>query len=419
MTRAQLYSVIGASLASTAVVLGQAGSGGVSSAAVNEALVLAAKQRTAAAPAASTPAAASAPVPATAPPAIPAAAPTPAAAPAPAAAPTAGATPTPKPEPAHKQQPATARRTPSKIGHVFVIALSGAGVEQTFAAGSPAPYLATKLRPKGTLLDNYSPLGTADLPNYIALVSGQPPNVGTNAECPTYGAKGCSFPNTVLTLADEVTSAGGSWRAYAESMGNGTPPTQTCRHPDDGSADDTLHGRAADEYATRHNPFVYFHSLLDLGDCITNDVTLDKLDTDLGSARTTPTFSFIAPDLCDGGTETPCADGRPGGVPAADAFLQQWVPKIEASAAYRHDGVIMIAFVSAVPAAAGQPAPAAPPRTGVLLLSRFAKAGATVDTPYGPYDLLRSIEGLLALDPLGKAKGAASFVKSALPDALR
>ena len=34
-------------------------------------------------------------------------------------------------------------------------------------------------------------------------------------------------------------------------------------------------------YAARLNPFVYFHSLLDLGDCATNDVPLTELEKDL------------------------------------------------------------------------------------------------------------------------------------------
>ncbi len=44
-----------------------------------------------------------------------------------------------------------------------------------------------------------------------------------------------------------------------------------------------LMARPGDGYATRHNPFVYYHSLLDLGDCDQNDGPLDKLEA--GSRR--------------------------------------------------------------------------------------------------------------------------------------
>ncbi|MFL5843474.1 MAG: alkaline phosphatase family protein, partial [Solirubrobacteraceae bacterium] len=367
---------------------------------------------------------------------------------APAPAPVAAISPSPAPaapaaeEPADDEEPADTTPAadepePSKVGHVFVIALTGTGVEQTFGDASPAPYLAGELRPKGALLDNYTPLDKSDLTNYIALASGQPANEDTRAECATYrdfgsdakvdkkgivSGDGCVYPNTVLTLGDQVTSSGHSWRAYAEDMDKGEDPAVTCRRPDLPSEDPTLVGRPADQYATRHNPFVYFHSLLDLSDCLANDLTLATLTTDLESERTTPNLSFIAPNLCNSGTEAPCADGRPGGLPEADKFLQEWVPRIMASKAYKKDGLIMITFLSSAVTGAGVPpsdaaADAPPPRTGVLLLSKFAKAGGTSYAPYSPFSLLRSIEDLFALKPLAKAAKASSFAESVLPKA--
>jgi hypothetical protein len=410
MTRAQLYAIAALSLTSTTVVLA-GGGGDESSAAVREALARAAM---AARPA---PVVASAPVVAATPPPVPAVAPTPTPAPAAPSANTASPAPTPRPAKPRAKPPAAPK--PSKIGHVFVIALTGSGVDQTFAPSSPATYLVQRLRPRGTLLDNYVPLGSADLPNYLAFAGGRAPTPEMQSECPTYSdvahQTGCVLPNTELSLADQITASGRSWRAYEEDMASGPTGVQTCRHPDSGAADDTLHGRPGDGYATRHNPFVYFHSLLDLGDCLANDVALDQFGKDLGALRTTPNLAFIAPNLCNDGTETPCADGSPGGLAATDAFLAQWVPQILRSKAYRHDGLLMIAFLSGPP---GADAAVAPPRTGVLLLSRYAKPGATIDTPYDAFGLLRSVEDLFALDPLAKAGSATSFVKPALAAAV-
>ena len=433
MTRVQLGAVAALSLVSTGIVLAD-GSGTTSTAAVREALARVAAARRAApaadrrapAPAAPVPAAAAAG-------ALTASSVTPPApvASVPAVSPTSAS---PATTPA-KTSPAPAAPKPAKVRHVFVIALTGTGADATFGPGSAAPYLAQQLRPQGTLLDNYVPLDGSDLTNELALIGGQPPNPDTGAECPTFqdfpasakagksgvvSGAGCVYPNTVLSLGDQLTASRRSWRAYSEDMGNGPAGAQSCRHPDDGAADDTLHGRPGDQYATRHNPFVYFHSLLDLGDCQADDVTLDKLTTDLRSIRTTPSLSFIAPNLCDAGTEQPCVDGRAGGLPAVDAFLQAWVPQILRSPAYRRDGLLMITFLSSATtgaAAATQPAGASPPRTGVLLLSRYAKRAATIDTPYDPYGLLRSIEDVFALKPLAKAAGAASFARAALPAA--
>jgi hypothetical protein len=46
----------------------------------------------------------------------------------------------------------------------------------------------------------------------------------------------------------------------------------------------------------------------------------------------------------------PCPSGEPAGVQAADAFLQEVVPKIVASAAYSEHGLIVITFAAADPA---------------------------------------------------------------------
>ncbi|MCW3039855.1 MAG: hypothetical protein JWM31_1760, partial [Solirubrobacterales bacterium] len=48
-------------------------------------------------------------------------------------------------------------------------------------------------------------------------------------------------------------------------------------------------------------------------------------------------------------------------------------------------------------------APAAVPATGALLLSPRLRAGVTDDTPTGPYALLRTLEDLFGLPPLGHA----------------
>ena len=87
------------------------------------------------------------------------------------------------------------------------------------------PYLATTLRPQGTLLSGYSLLDTAALPNSIAAVSGQPPTAETKAGCPDYGK--CVYSVETLTLADQLGIAKFTWRAYMESMVNPKRPSPT------------------------------------------------------------------------------------------------------------------------------------------------------------------------------------------------
>jgi hypothetical protein len=47
------------------------------------------------------------------------------------------------------------------------------------------------------------------------------------------------------------------------------------------------------------------------------------------------------------GAGTPCPSGEPAGVQAADAFLQEVAPKIEASSAYKEHGLIVVTFGAA------------------------------------------------------------------------
>jgi phosphatidylinositol-3-phosphatase len=317
--------------------------------------------------------------------------------------------------------------TPSKIKHVFVIALESDGYDATFGTAAASSYLVHDLLPKGALLSQLHTLDDADLPNGIALVSGQPPNPQTQQNCPTYAdfpaaskpgsdgalaGAGCVYPVTTLSLADQVGSAGRSWRAYVQ----GTGEAKSCRRPASGAADATLTPSPSDPYATRHNPFVYFHSLLDLGDCTTNDVDLTKLDGDLSKVASTPALAFIAPDLCHDGSSDPCAAGQPGGTAASDAFLAEWVPKILASPAYKQDGLLVVTFDGVRAAAAGTPAPADPRRVGALLVSRWTKPGATDATSGDPYALLRTIEDLLGLAHLARAgaSGVHSYADVAL-----
>ena len=106
-----------------------------------------------------------------------------------------------------------------------------------------------------------------------------------------------------------------------------------------------------------------------------------------------------------------------GGLPAADAFLQAWVPKILASPAFKTDGLLIVTFAGSIAPPAAGAAPDAPVRNGALLVSRFAKAGSTDDAAYDPYSMLRSVQDLFALKPLARSAKATSFAATVLASA--
>jgi phosphatidylinositol-3-phosphatase len=349
------------------------------------------------------------------------------------------ASPEPAPASAPVEEPAAEEpaETPSApepevgpIKHIFVISLSSPGYEQSLGGQSQMPYLSTTLRPQGELLSNYALLGEAGIPNQIATISGQPPNASTTAGCSTYGefpptakasangvlsGSGCIYPVETLTLADQLSSSRLTWRAYVDGMVDATGSPANCVHPGPEEVETVVPGG----YTARQNPFVYFHSLLDLGDCSADDLPIDQLTADLHKAEKTPSFSFIAPTLCNSGATGQCAAGATEGAAAADAFLSTWVPKILASPAYKADGLLIVNFAAAnPPGPTPEAAPAGDPlHVGALLLSPFLTPGSTDAAPYNPYAVLRSSEDLFGFDPLALA--GATKTKSFAPSLLK
>src|ERR1044071_4291479 len=159
-----------------------------------------------------------------------------------------------------------------KPGHVFVIVLENKGYDRTFTADPPpSPYLAHDLPAMGQLLTHYYGTGHASLDNYVTMVSGQPPNVVTQADCPIFMdvipgvvnpldpdgtgivvGQGCVYPASTLTVADQLEAAGFTWRGYMQDMGaDPTRESATCGHPALNSQEHTEGATAAARYATR------------------------------------------------------------------------------------------------------------------------------------------------------------------------
>jgi hypothetical protein len=356
-----------------------------------------------------------------------------------------------------------------KPGHVFIIVLENEGYDVTFGAKSPATYLKMLAR-KGALLPNYYGIGHYSLDNYIAMVSGQAPNPVTQADCQSFVdfaatgttkdgqaiGMGCVYPPSVSTIVNQLEAKGLTWKGYMEDMGNDpSRESATCGRPIIGQPDKTQKAVAGDQYASRHDPFVYFHSIIDTPTCAAHVVNLSALASDLQDETTTPNYVFITPNLCHdghdgGGGGRTCVDGQPGGLISADKFLADTVPSILGSPAYQHDGLLIITFDEAdskggdASACCNAPRgpnigpgamvvfdnpPPDPPdkipdkgpgitgpgggRVGAVLVSPLIKPGTVSKTAYNHYALLRSIEDFFDLEHLGYAgqKGLKSFGK--------
>ncbi len=327
-----------------------------------------------------------------------------------------------------------------EIKHVFIIVLENENADETFAAGSHAPYLSKTLRSQGAYLPNYYATSHLSLGNYISMVSGQAANIATQIDCPIYldflalpvpigadgqvAGQGCVYPTpTVQTIANQLEAHGYTWKGYMEDMG------ASCRHPDLNTLDGTQSAVPGDQYAARHNPFVYFHSIIDSPTCAANDVDYSRLAGDLNSAETTPNYAFITPNLCNDGHDSPCVTGEPGGLITADAWLQNNVPRILNSPGFKDHGLLIVTFDEAEGSPpegdAGaccnqQPGPNAPlpgifgpggGKIGAVALSPCIEAGTVDETPYNHFSLLKSTEDFFGLPHLGFARqaGLASF----------
>jgi hypothetical protein len=298
------------------------------------------------------------------------------------------------------------------IEHIMVIDLENESYATTFGPTSPATYLNGTLLQQGQLIPNYFATSHVSLANYLSQVSGQEPTLSTNNDCinlaslanpplvggftevtPGTDATDPSFPGQIVgdgcvypaptatshgarTLGDQLDARGGEgrlrWRAYAEDMGNdiardyGTPDPlggADCAHPPIGGVDHSNSAAPNDRYATRHNPFVYFHSVIDdqarcdshvvpLGTVTVStsggpDVFNGHLFQDLQDRKTTPSFMWVTPNLCNDGHDATCAGtnvegGQQGGLVGADLWLKHWMPMIFASPAYQSGKMLVV-----------------------------------------------------------------------------
>ncbi|NVM99929.1 alkaline phosphatase family protein [Arthrobacter sp. SDTb3-6] len=324
------------------------------------------------------------------------------------------------------------------VKHVFVIMLENVSYDSVYGSKPIYPYLANTLRPQGLLLSEFYGIAHWSLGNYLAILGGTAPTKDIQGDCTHYtdmtdatpaangqvkSGHGCVFPQFVPTLAGQLTAKKLTWKGYMQDMGNIPSREQaTCGIPSLGtdSADETQGAAEGDNYAARHNPFIYFSSVRDTPACAANVRPLGQLTEDLKSAATTPNFAFISPSLCDDGHNECSAPRTP------DAWLSTWIPRIQASPAYKDSAIVIMADEAKndsracckEPAGPNVAYPGAPNnstlgqdegagkgggRIGALVLSPYVAAGATSTVPYNNYSLLRSIENLFGLPYLGYA----------------
>ena len=295
------------------------------------------------------------------------------------------------------------------VKHIWYIIMENKSYDATFTGLNNNTYLWKTLPSQGTLLTNYYGTGHYSQDNYTALVSGQSPLYDQQIDSPTYkdaaGAvitdktdpnygqfkaagdpytlQGSVYPSSVQTIFNQLTAANVSWKAYAQDLGNtdasgaahsvtscgapGTDPTNS-PVPNPGGAN------ATDQYVAKHFPLPWFHSIIDNASTMCDSKhsanlfdPSNGLYSDLKSESTTPAFSWISPNNCSdahdavcygnnlsGGWVDPNTPAAPlnytGGLYAGDLFLEHIIPEIQASPAYKDNGLIIVSFDEGFPA---------------------------------------------------------------------
>ncbi|MGH2902535.1 MAG: alkaline phosphatase family protein [Solirubrobacteraceae bacterium] len=256
-----------------------------------------------------------------------------------------------------------AQMSRSAGSHFVLIVLENRELGEVIGAGS-MPYV-NGLARRGVLASDYHAITHPSLPNYIALLAGDPLGIESDCtECQAHGA----------TLVDQLERAHVGWRAYMEDM-----PRPCYR------------GASAGGYAKKHDPFMYFSQISGSSAC-RRVVPLTMLAGDLRE-NALPAFAWITPNLCDDGHD--CANA------SVNRFLARLVPYLLRGLGPH--GVLAVVWDEGT-SNSGCCNLAAGGRVPLILAGPSVRAGYRLSTPADHYSLLGLIEDAFGLPRL---RGAA------------
>lgn len=251
---------------------------------------------------------------------------------------------------------APARSLP-RPAHVLIIVLENHAEQQVMSQPN-APYLRA-LANTGARFTNSHAVAHPSQPNYIALFSGSTHGV-TGDQCPQdLGAR----PN----LAQQLHQAGHSFTGYSENLPG--PGYTGCA--------------AGGGYARKHNPWVDFSNVP-----AASNRPYTNFPTQLS---TLPTVSFIIPNLCHDMHDCDVATGDRW----ARDHLRSYV-----TWAHTHNSLLIVTFDEDEGTTSNH--------IPTFLVGPMVKP-TTIAQPIDHYNVLRTIEDMYGLDPLGHARQASAL----------
>jgi acid phosphatase len=269
-----------------------------------------------------------------------------------------------------------AAAAPAWSGTVFTVVMENKS-RGDILGNAQAPYI-NQLAKQGALANGYhdSYVHPSE-PNYLWMASGENFGVLDDKDPASHHIDAAGH------IADQLELAGLSWKAYQEGM---DAPCGLVSH---------------DRYAAKHDPFVYFDDVNGWDGrqfnpsprCTDHVVDYSKLATDI-TANALPRYVFITPNLDN--------DMHDGSIAQGDAWLSREIPKLMATDAYKHGGVIFLFWDEG----SGTLGPGDDPP--FLVVSPNAKAGFVSTTSYDTSSYLKTVQQILGVDQLPCAKNASS-----------
>ncbi|MDB4944116.1 MAG: putative acid phosphatase [Labilithrix sp.] len=264
---------------------------------------------------------------------------------------------------------------------VFTIVMENHDYDEI--VGSPnAPYFNQLIADYG-LATNYQDSGThPSLPNYLAMISGDPQYPGIVDLDP----KTFPFPKDQPNLGTQLEAAKIPWRSYQESMG--TP----CRLT------------SAGDYAPKHDPFLYFTDMqTTAGLCAQRSVDYGSFAADLASGQYR--YMWITPNLTNDGHNPP--KDPVAALKVCDAWAATNIPLIMNSAAYKANGILFITWDEAE----GRSGRSKDQIPMIVVSPRIKSKGFKLNVAYSHASYLATIEDLFGLPRLATVTSTPSMLE--------
>ena len=258
------------------------------------------------------------------------------------------------------------------FAHVVVVVMENKSASSIIGNTSQASYI-NGLAAQYSYASNDFAISHPSLPNYLALTGAS--TFGITSDCSP-----AACPVNATNLMDRIESSGRSWKAYMESM-----PT-SCATTD------------AYPYAVKHNPFVYYNDIrTNASRCQSHVVPFTQLGTDLRSASTTPSYSWITPNMCNDMHDCSIATG--------DAWLRTQIPAILSSPAFTTQNSVLLLTWDEDDSSGNN-------RVDLVVAGPNAVRGQVSAVSYNHYSILSTVESAWGVAALNANDSSATTLAS-------